>query len=526
MANTVNNCRIALAFSGGGYRAAAFSLGVLTLLERVNLLENVYVLSTVSGGTFTGAAYLAGLAKGKQLKDVFKELYGFMTSKDLFDLATKNMPAKTSLITAAAEVYDKEIFKQMQFGQLVDALPKLHVKHFSFNATEFATGNQFRFQWSEEIYGAPPEFKRGIIGNAYFNIKEDEARAIRMGDIIAASSCFPGGFEPIMMPSDFGVTITGDNYPVGLMDGGISDNQGIAPVLLAEDRLKLNYKNINKAEPPANILDLVIVSDVTSPYMSPYRAADYKKAGGWKKWTPKGIYLVNIFVLIASVTGVWIGINKAMPVAIIAGAAVGALSLVVFLLTTVLTRLPKILGVPAAFVPTFGRLSKWPLWLYIGLLQNKVNSMVKMAMDVFLKGGRRAQYNDLYKDKTWQNRLIMNAIYELRENEPALEKKKQSGQLNKSLWPTAEMQKIAAQAASMGTTLWFTKDELQQDMLDDIIACGQFTICWNLLEYLDKIKANLANTTANHQVLIDCRGELEKLWQQFKANPRFMAKPY
>ena len=53
---------IALTFSGGGYRAAAFHLGTLSMLHHVKtetgtLLEHVEVLSTVSGGTLTGLRY-------------------------------------------------------------------------------------------------------------------------------------------------------------------------------------------------------------------------------------------------------------------------------------------------------------------------------------------------------------------------------------------------------------------------------------------------------------------------------------
>ena len=57
----------ALAFSGGGTRAAAFSYGVLEFLrrteittangERVRLLDAVGVITGVSGGSFTALAY-------------------------------------------------------------------------------------------------------------------------------------------------------------------------------------------------------------------------------------------------------------------------------------------------------------------------------------------------------------------------------------------------------------------------------------------------------------------------------------
>lgn len=61
--------QIALALSGGGYRAAAFSLGAISYLQEVvingrPLLEHVSVLSTVSGGTITGTRYAIGRSRG------------------------------------------------------------------------------------------------------------------------------------------------------------------------------------------------------------------------------------------------------------------------------------------------------------------------------------------------------------------------------------------------------------------------------------------------------------------------------
>jgi NTE family protein len=53
-----NEKRVGLALSGGGYRAAAFHLGTLRKLYQLNILDKVDVLSTISGGSITGAAYL------------------------------------------------------------------------------------------------------------------------------------------------------------------------------------------------------------------------------------------------------------------------------------------------------------------------------------------------------------------------------------------------------------------------------------------------------------------------------------
>ena len=64
--------RIAISCSGGGYRAASFHLGALSYLNRVQfkgkpLLENVKMISTVSGGTLTGIVYALYKQRGIHL---------------------------------------------------------------------------------------------------------------------------------------------------------------------------------------------------------------------------------------------------------------------------------------------------------------------------------------------------------------------------------------------------------------------------------------------------------------------------
>jgi NTE family protein len=49
---------LGLALSGGGFRAAAFHLGVLKRLRELGLLQKIDVISTVSGGSITGAYWV------------------------------------------------------------------------------------------------------------------------------------------------------------------------------------------------------------------------------------------------------------------------------------------------------------------------------------------------------------------------------------------------------------------------------------------------------------------------------------
>jgi predicted acylesterase/phospholipase RssA len=55
---------IGLALSGGGFRAAAFHLGVLRRLRELGVLGQIRVMSTVSGGSIVGALWVGAQALG------------------------------------------------------------------------------------------------------------------------------------------------------------------------------------------------------------------------------------------------------------------------------------------------------------------------------------------------------------------------------------------------------------------------------------------------------------------------------
>ena len=83
---------------------------------------------------------------------------------------------------------------------------------------------------------------------------------IEIGDIVASSSCFPIGFAPLVFPDDYIKDHNNSSYQqlksyevfkdgVGLMDGGIADNQGIGSMVLADKR-------------KGGRLDLILINDV------------------------------------------------------------------------------------------------------------------------------------------------------------------------------------------------------------------------------------------------------------------------
>jgi predicted acylesterase/phospholipase RssA len=535
--------KIALTFSGGGYRAAAFGLGALSYLHKINigsktLLEHISVLSTVSGGTITGARYAIGIKRNENFDTTYKSLYSFLAKTDLIDLACEKLSSDSNwdekrvrnLINSFADIYDEHLFHHAKFGEIMNDAIDCHLKHISFNATEFANALQFRFQWSERILNSKDgDPERAIIGNYYYNIPHDTAKEIRMADIMAASSCFPGGFEPVNFPDDFVLNnehqtlFSNQKYPVGLMDGGIVDNQGLEPVLLAEKRMQHNNSATNQETPVQNLIDLIIICDVASPYMESYQASQQNKSEWWKHLTPYSILYINKILFLLGLIG--------LPLSFYKNAMLGAIACTIVLtITTIIFCFAKLVRyaivnseLPTEFFDHLTKLLKLKLFIFQNLFVNRFKSILQLSLTVFLKHVRRLNYNVIYKDSKWQNRRIMCALHELNIGDQTLQKKQQNGKLPDWLLPSHKLQEVVEQASKMGTTLWFTNEDLQEkNMLNILIACGQFTMCWNLLEYINNIKSDPTNINAEHLQLIQYEQTLRQHWEAFKSNPLFM----
>lgn len=542
--------KIGLCLSGGGYRAAAFNLGVLTYLHKVilqdgsRLLSKVVALSSVSGGTISAARYATGVARGESMETIYHSLYDFMSGTDIVALGLQRLENGNdwkknrirSLITAFADVYDEKLFHHAVFGELFSR-ESPHLEHISFNASEFTTALQFRFQWSSKIPDpAPREPERGVIGNFYHQVPEPLARSIRMGDILAASSCFPGGFEPINFPGDFiladaeesAQTFSEKQGTIALMDGGIVDNQGIEPLLLANKRMKRQANALGKGPTVSpHALDLLIVSDVSSPYMESYSSSTQKEANWLSKQTLLSLFISDLAIFGLSLGGLVLSLHFTMPFLIIVSTVflvLSSLVLAAFLGGRAIIRRFEILK---PFQKPLRRILKLQLSVVSCMIYNRLMSVMKMTGEVYLKHIRRLNYAKVFCDDSWAHRRIMNAIYELRPGERKLQEKIDRHTLPLHMIPMGRIRCIAKQASAMPTTLWFTRQQLECDMndksmLDKLIACGQFTICWNLLEYIEKITKDPINTGRPHEILKACREQMADDWKQFNRDPYWM----
>jgi NTE family protein len=252
-----NNKKIGLSLSGGGYRAAAFHLGTLNKLDEMGILDKVDVLSTISGGSITGAAWClhegdyksfhSEMKKKLETKNVISYIFRSAVfigavALVLAFLGTAIALSFTSyapmlfLVLALLvyillryqfrifpvskvieQAYRKFFFGNKTLSQLCKDRPVIAI-----GSSNLETGRPFTFsqrKMSDSGYAAKPRYEVPV---RFKNEKFPVARAVM------ASSCVPFAFTPIYIDSDFfeDPADTGRAKPV-LVDGGVYDNQGI-----------------------------------------------------------------------------------------------------------------------------------------------------------------------------------------------------------------------------------------------------------------------------------------------------------
>ena len=180
---------VILTFSGGGTRAAALSYGVLEALRdttiewggrRVPLLDEVDVISSISGGSFPAAYYAL---YGRKMFDEFPEKFLYRPIQS--DLIKQHfLPSNWWKLAApgfgrsdlAAEFYDREVFGG---GTYADVIARGRRPFVILNATDMTTGSPFPFIQDQ------------------FDLMCSDLAGVSLGRAAAASSAFPGGLTPL-----------------------------------------------------------------------------------------------------------------------------------------------------------------------------------------------------------------------------------------------------------------------------------------------------------------------------------------
>lgn len=266
---------VILTLSGGGTRAAALAHGVLLEMARWKrpgqagtLLDEVDLISSVSGGSFAAAHFALHGASG--LEDFSKR---FLYRNAEWALAWRMALFGSKLIFSpyysradlVADYWKDKVFGKATFG---DLLPR---PFLLINATEAALGTQFSFV-QEQFSPLCADLLRFPVYRA-----------------VTASSAFPGAINPVTLekdracdysPPDWAVQAaegpvdmyesdwagslrvhagSGVRY-VHLLDGGVSDNLGLRPIVAALDSAHADWslRDFVDASPSNRVLVIVV----------------------------------------------------------------------------------------------------------------------------------------------------------------------------------------------------------------------------------------------------------------------------
>ncbi len=284
---------VVLAFSGGGTRAAAFSYGVLEFLRRTEivgpkgnrgrLLDEVDVITGVSGGSFTALAY--GLYGDKLFTEYEQRFLKRNVQGEIISRALN--PAYWAKLGSsgwgrselAAQLYDEILFHGATFGDLDRGAGPLILA----SATDISTGSRF------------------VFNQRTFDLICSDLNAVALSRAAAASSAVPVVLSSITIKNYGGTcnaTTPGWAKPflesaepprpaaralrslraeqafadgirrpyLHLVDGGVSDNVGMRSVL---DSLEI-FESLYEAGRPtpldsAKRIIVFIVNSLSSP---------------------------------------------------------------------------------------------------------------------------------------------------------------------------------------------------------------------------------------------------------------------
>ena len=574
---------IGLSLSGGGGRAVGFHLGILAYLDRVDLLKDVSILSSVSGGSVIAAKYALTLKTAPEeeplhqtFRRFYDEFFGFCMHANLVGRVFKKLgdpsgrhssrkSRRRKAVLAVADIYDEsENYMNGARFEVFWGPREIHIQELIINTTEFKTGLSFSFHRST---------KRRRSGNRFVPLPESWARKARLADIVAASSCIPIGMEPIFFPQDFrwpedepklrgeiegyiayhcGGDMQGNRVKsVSLMDGGVYDNQGTDSLAIAladqsqadlkrADMIAARFVRTYDEIPIVASLGVLIISDTPllndNIYPAPAEddparvGADGRLTLGHLNMITKtfvALALLMIFMNARTAVGQiesFVSVVPTIPAEFNQGVWEGLRSILEAIYATIRdfvgAGMPIIVGLSLLVVvrgirskviafllqlPESDPVEKAKLdeklaqgglgWLArrrvarrrwkslrglrVGALMEmmslRLSSTWAMTSTIFLNRIRSLVYSLMENRKDIKDRLIKTEIFDIVEQENKTSRHE----------PSAQMLAVAQRASSMETALWYDDD----DQLKDLVACGQFTLCYNLLEHIDKLRA-------------------------------------
>lgn len=274
------NKRIGLSLSGGGYRAAAFHLGTLNKLNEMGILDKVDVLSTISGGSITGAAWclhegdyssfhqdmIRKLQSINVLHHIFRSWIFIRTALLAFTLVIGalilSFTALSGLVFPLLLIFFWLLYKyQYQIFPVSRVIEKVYNDYYQNRTLKDLKSKPLLAIGSSNLHtGRPFTFSKEKMSDSSYSFRREYGPPIRfkheyfpVARAVMASSCVPFAFSPVMIDKAF--YANADDFtkikPV-LVDGGVYDNQGIQKLT----QPKSSYE-----------CDIIITSDAGGDFM-------------------------------------------------------------------------------------------------------------------------------------------------------------------------------------------------------------------------------------------------------------------
>lgn len=271
---------VALAFSGGGNRAANFGAAMLYQLNQLGMLKEVNYLSSASGGSLPAAYFaLASADLQRAGREAFEKkmseaclqarfgrdfqerwlLEWFFTFP--WDLISAHTRTDLMAGTLNAELFTDSQGKTASFGDLPQS-PKLFI-----NATDLAEGRSFSFTL--------PTFSDQMCS---------DLSSLPIGTAVAASAAFPAAFRPVAFEDFSNQAASGEIRYIHLFDAGVSDN-------LALEALNNEFGRLQEQSHGQNIPCMIISVDAFQPLSE---VAHYESQPKVKKWYDLGIDITTV----------------------------------------------------------------------------------------------------------------------------------------------------------------------------------------------------------------------------------------
>jgi len=310
--------KVGLALSGGGFRASLFHIGVLARLAELDVLRRVEVISCVSGGSIVGAHYyleVQDLLRRRRDEEITPQDYVeivWRVAERFVAGVQRNIRVRVAASLAAnlkmvfkpgytrtlrlGELYEEELYSRVDdrrgdekkkpryMHELIihpllgerggrpeywtEFKPKFHnwrrqakAPILVLNAATLNTGHNWQF--TATYMGESPASIHTEIDSVYrlrrksYTDEPDtqgKPQKVRLGAAVAASSCVPVLFEPLVLEDAYQRRDGGDgggshDVSVRLVDGGVCDNQGVASLLEQDCNILLVSDGSGQIEP-------------------------------------------------------------------------------------------------------------------------------------------------------------------------------------------------------------------------------------------------------------------------------------